>query len=60
MNPTARRNARYYALQAIYQWQISQNPVAEIEADFLIHHIKKKTDLEYFKELVTTIPKKNN
>lgn len=58
MNPTARRNARFYALQAMYQWQVSQNPVTEIVDDFLINHIKKKTDIEYFKELVQSIPKK--
>ncbi|HSW69009.1 MAG TPA: transcription antitermination factor NusB [Gammaproteobacteria bacterium] len=56
MNPTARRNARQYALQAMYQWQISSTPVKEIELDFLIHHIKQKTDLDYFKELIHGIP----
>lgn len=58
MNPTARRNARYYALQALYQWQIAQTPIAEIEADFLIQHIRKKnTDRDFFRELVQSIPK---
>src|SRR5260221_11679983 len=56
MNPTARRNARQYALQAMYQWQISSAPVKEIELEFLIHHIKQKTDLDYFKELIHGIP----
>ena len=57
MNPTARRNARQYALQAMYQWQISGSPIHEIEAEFLVHHIKEKVDLEYFKELLHSIPK---
>lgn len=57
MNPTARRNARQYALQAMYQWQISAAPISEIELEFLVHHIKQKTDLEYFKELIHNIPK---
>lgn len=56
MNPTARRNARYYALQAMYQWQINETPLAELETDFLINHIKKKTDREYFKELIHAVP----
>lgn len=57
MNPTARRNARQYALQAMYQWQISDAPIKEIELEFLVHHIKEKTDLDYFKELIHGIPK---
>lgn len=58
MNPTARRNARYYALQALYQWQIAQTPISEIETDFLIQHIRKKnTDRDFFRELVQSVPK---
>ncbi len=57
MNPTARRNARQYALQAMYQWQISGTAIKEIELEFLIHHIKEKTDLEFFKELIHGITK---
>lgn len=60
MNPTARRHARFYALQAIYQWQISATPLADLEMDFLVRHIKKKTDLDYFKELIHTIPKQTD
>jgi N utilization substance protein B len=56
MNPTARRHARHYALQAMYQWQISGAPVPEIEGQFLADQIKKPTDLDYFKELINKIP----
>lgn len=56
MNPTARRHTRFYALQAMYQWQLSQTPITELESDFLINHIKKKTDVDYFKELIHAIP----
>jgi N utilization substance protein B len=59
MNPTARRNARQYALQALYQWQLSGAPMAEIELDFLVHYIKQKTDLDYFKELIHKIPQQH-
>ena len=55
MNPTARRNARYYALQALYQWQLSGNPTPEIEAEFIANQIKKTTDLDYFKELLHSV-----
>jgi N utilization substance protein B len=58
MNPTARRNARFYALQAMYQWQLNHTPINELETDFLVRHIKKKTDIEYFKELIHAVPKK--
>ncbi len=57
MKPSARRNARQYALQAMYQWQLSAMPVKEIEMEFLVHHIKEKTDLDYFKVLIHEIPK---
>ena len=56
MNPNHRRNAREYALQAMYQWQITQTPLSELEYQFLTREIRKKTDLDYFKELMHTIP----
>src|SRR5580698_7767954 len=52
MNPSARRNARQYALQAMYQWQISETTIQELELEFLTHQIKQKTDLDYFKILI--------
>lgn len=55
MTPTARRLAREYALQAIYQWQLSATPVREIEADFLTNQIRKKTDRIYFSEILKTV-----
>lgn len=58
MNPKARNLARGYALQALYQWQIADASPHEIEAQFIKHHkMNKKTDFEYFKELVHNIPK---
>lgn len=57
MRPAARHNARSYALQAMYQWQITGAPLIEIENEFLRYHIEKKIDLDYFKELLHEIPK---
>lgn len=57
MKPSARRKAREYALQALYQWHISQASITDIEAEFLIYQIKQKPDFEYFKELLHEIPK---
>lgn len=57
MNPNARRNAREFALQALYQWQMSHTPAPDIEAHFLKTQIKKKNvDLVYFKELINGVP----
>ena len=57
INPVARHNARRYALQAMYQWQLAGTSVQEIEAEFLHYHIDKKLDTEYFKELIHGVPK---
>lgn len=58
MNPTARRYARQYAVQAIYQWQLAHTLPADIESQFLTHQqMSKKTDMIYFKELVHAIPR---
>lgn len=58
MNPKARRYARQYAVQAMYQWQIAHTLPADIESQFLTHQqMSKKTDMIYFKELIHTIPR---
>lgn len=56
MSPAARHNARYYAIQAMYQWQIAATPLIEIEAVFLQNHIDKKTDVDYFKLILHAVP----
>ena len=55
-NVTERHNARRYALQAMYQWQVAGAPIADIQHEFLTMHIDKKIDLDYFKELIHGIP----
>src|SRR3990167_4310763 len=55
-NPGERHNARHYAVQAMYQWQVAGAPVGDIEQEFLSQHIEKKLDMEYFKELIHGIP----
>jgi transcription antitermination protein NusB len=56
MNPIARRNARRYALQAMYQWLIAESVISDIEAEFL-QRIDRPVDLDYFKELIYGIPR---
>lgn len=57
--PAARHSARCYALQAMYQWQLTGTALIDIETEFLRYHIDKdkKMDHEYFKELLHEIPK---
>ena len=65
----ARHNARYFALQAIYSWQISRDNIADIEAHFLAaekyeeeaHQADEpllrqpETDVNYFRDLLTGV-----
>ena len=52
----ARHKARSRAVQAIYDWQVSGNDVRDVEEYFLTEQNMKKTDLEYFSELLHGIP----
>ena len=51
MKPAARRKARVLALQAVYSWQLSGNPIGDIEQQMLIENDVTKVDVEYFKDL---------
>lgn len=51
-----RHNARHYALQAMYQWLMTEASITDIESEFLQLHVDKKIDLDYFKELIHGIP----
>ncbi|WP_392566575.1 transcription antitermination factor NusB [Utexia brackfieldae] len=52
MKPNARRRARECAVQAIYSWQLSQNSITDIEAEFLAEQDMKGVDTKYFRELI--------
>lgn len=56
MSPAARHNARRYALQAMYQWQIAGTALIDLETEFVRFHIDKKIDHAYFKELIHGVP----
>lgn len=69
VKPAARRNARQFALQAIYSWQITKDNVATIEEQFLSngkydeeeHHSSEpalaapETDVVYFRDLLAGV-----
>lgn len=52
MKPAARRKARRLAIQAIYSWQLSENSISDIEAEFLTDNDVSKVDVEYFQDLI--------
>jgi N utilization substance protein B len=52
-----RHKARELALQAIYQWQFTQEASIEIEQQFHEDNDMSKVDTEYFTELLHQIPK---
>jgi transcription antitermination protein NusB len=57
LNPAARHWARRLALQAIYQWQMTDHNPTEILLQFSEDENITKADNAYFQELVQNIPK---
>lgn len=51
----AKRKARRFAVQGIYEWQMSQNPVHQIEARTRAENAMHKVDLGYYHELLTQV-----
>lgn len=56
LNPAARRKARRFALQGLYEWQMSGNPPWEIEARYRAENAMHKVDLDYFHDLLHGVP----
>ncbi len=52
MKPSARHQSRRLALQALYEKQLTNNPVLEIEKHFLNDFGSEKVDVEYFSSLL--------
>jgi N utilization substance protein B len=57
VSPHARARARRYALQALYQWDMSGTATHDIRNQFLEAEDFSKTDQEYFIELFNNITK---
>ncbi|MEY0428387.1 transcription antitermination factor NusB [Providencia rettgeri] len=55
MKPAARRRARECAVQAIYSWQLSGNPIAEVEYEFIAEQDMSDVDVNYFRELLSGV-----
>ncbi|MBC6904027.1 transcription antitermination factor NusB [Saccharophagus sp. K07] len=54
--PAQRSRARHYAMQALYQWSVSKNPLSIIEAEFHADNDMSKIDVAYFHELLHQVP----
>lgn len=52
MKPKMRKRARRYAVQAIYQWQMSDNGKVAIKNQFLEDNDMKNVDVDYFEKLL--------
>jgi N utilization substance protein B len=57
VKPKARRLARELAVQAVYSWQLSKNPVEKIELSMVTSNEMAKVDVEYFLELLRSVVK---
>ncbi len=55
-----RSNARKKAMQALYQWHMSGNDLADIESQFHEEQNMDKVDLEYFHTLLHQVPAEVN
>lgn len=53
---SARTNARQRALQALYQWELTQQTLQLIEDQFFAEEDMTKVDVDYFKKLLHGIP----
>lgn len=57
MKPAARRKARELAMQAVYSWQMTKNPVEQIELSIVTSNDMSSVDMEYFLELLRHVAK---
>ena len=55
-NPRERHRARRAAVQALYQWQITNQDTEEIDAQFRAERLLNRCDVAYFHELLNSIP----
>ena len=53
----ARARARRFAMQALYQWDLSGSDLPLIRKQFLVNEDFSKADQPYFMELLTALPK---
>jgi len=52
-----RHNARKAAVQALYQWDLTQQPATDIEKQFVQIHDMQNVDLKFVREIMREVPK---
>lgn len=52
-----KQKARKLAVQSLYQWQMANADLAEIEAQFRAIKNMEKVDIDYYKQLLYGVPK---
>lgn len=57
VSAAARGRARRIAMQALYQWHMTDNPLHVIEAECHVENEMEKVDTEYFSELFHGVAK---
>ena len=55
MSPKARRKARMFAMQAIYQWQIADGSPGAIQAQYMKDNAHHKVDWDFFKDITDEV-----
>ena len=55
MKPSLRRRARRFVLQALYQWQMTQDSATSIIAQYLADNEPSSFDAEFFTEVVSRV-----
>jgi N utilization substance protein B len=58
VSPAARRKARHYAMQALYQWGMTSAALNAIEAEFHADNDMSKVDVDYFREILHGVPRR--
>jgi N utilization substance protein B len=56
---STRHNARKAAIQALYQWDITKQPINEIEDKFEQIHDLQNVDRRYLREIMVEVPTAN-
>ena len=56
MSSKSRHLARRNAVQALYQWDLTEQDPSDIEDSFIEGHDLSKVDQEYFRQLIRNVP----
>jgi len=56
MSSKSRHLARRNAVQALYQWDLTEQDPSDIEDSFIEGHDLSKVDLDYFRHLIRNVP----